>query len=450
MIIKSMSRKTPTFDQLVNYMNSHSAGPAFDIFHNSYPVNDESLIRDFEVNSTFVPHRKNGVYLYHEILSLTTSPAISRDKQKEKFREIAEEYIQRRSPKNMVFGAMHDDATHHLHYHFVISSNELGKEKKARLTKYQFDRFKKDFEEWVITQYPELNQEISINKDRELHLTNKGAELKRRTGRTPQRNLVKERLSTLFEISRTKQELFAFLDAENLELYVRGKTIGFKDTGSGRKYRVKTLGLDSEFRAMSERLELEAKQSVINYEQAKGRKERVKRQSSDPERQPEAEKPAPSEAARESPTQNRGKTKAPTTEPSETKKPQSGYDTTAKEWLFGDFSEREVRARKAKYQERAEKDRQVKDRKDQKPIENIVETGKEWLFGDFENREARSRNQAHKERLEAWRSEREKEREEKAFIKAQEERRDELQRSRNSQNGPTNEADKGFDPNPKK
>lgn len=446
MIIKSMSRKTPTFDQLVNYMNSHSAGPAFDIFHNSYPVNDDSLIRDFEQNAAFVPRRKNGVYLYHEILSVTTTPEISLEKQKEKLKEIAEEYIQRRSPRNMVFGALHDDATTNLHYHFVISSNELGKPKKTRLSKQKFDGLKKDFEQWVISQYPELNQEISINKGREIHLTNKGAELKRRTGKTPQRDVVKERLSTLFDISRSKQELFAFLEAENLELYVRGKTIGFKDIGSGRKYRVKTLGLNAEFRAMSERLDLEAKQSVIDYEQAKGRKERVKSQPTDPgpENGREAESPTAHSPEKKRPP-NQAQESGKETDKAEEPDPgtaKSSYNTTAREWVLGDFSERDAKARKAKFQEQAEKDRGVKDRTDQNPLENTVETGKEWLLGDFANREARTRNQAHNDRLEAWREGQEKQNEEKAVIKAREERRDELKQSRDSQNEPTNEPDK--------
>jgi len=444
MIIKSMSRKTVTFGQLVNYMNSHSAGPDYDIHHNSYPMDSDSLIQDFEANSEFSPKRKNGIYLYHEILSITTTPELSREIQKDKLREIAEEYIQRRAAKNIVFAALHDDATHNLHYHFIISSNELGKAKKTRLSKHQFDRFKKDFEAWAITKYPELNQEVTINKDRELHITNKGAELKRRTGKTPQKDAVKERLSTLFEISRSKQELFAFLDAERLELYVRGKTIGFKDIQSGRKYRVKTLGLETEFRAMSDRLELEAKTPVVDYEQAKGRKERV--------RSVEPEKTGPQKPAEHRSTQkeydvSNSKPKD-TTEPEkapEDTDSKSPYSTTAREWIYGDFSERDARARKAKFQAQAEKDRKVKDRADQNAAENLVETGKEWLFGDFDNREARSRNRKSEERLAAWREERDKAAEEKKNIKAREERRDELKRIRD-QDGPEKTNDKDLNP----
>jgi len=60
-----------------------------------------------------------------------------------------------------------------------------------------------------------------------------------------------------------------------------------------------------------------------------------------------------------------------------------------KEWVMGDFSERDDNIRKQKSEGVKQKIKDTKERSEQTTVENIKETGKEWLMGDFKNRDYR-------------------------------------------------------------
>jgi len=263
MIIKSMSRKEPSFGQLINYMSDiDKTDEQFNVYQNLYARKIEDLEQEFKENSQFVIKQKNGNYLYHEVLSITKAQKLETKQQKTILREIAYQYIQHRASKNMVYGCLHDDHEDHLHYHLLISANELGHSKKTRLSKSNFDQVKKLIEQRVLSQYPELEQKMVINKltnESMEKLSRKGAEQKRRTGKTPQRDKLKEKLKTLFEQAGSKEAFFSGLSSYNLEFYIRGKTIGVKDIENNRKHRIKTLGLMDEFQALSKRIELDQK-----------------------------------------------------------------------------------------------------------------------------------------------------------------------------------------------
>lgn len=265
MIIKSMSRKEPSFVQLINYMaDIQKTDEQFNVYGNLYARKLDGIEQEFKENAAFVRKQKNGNYLYHEVLSITKSQGLEAKQQKTILREIAYEYIRHRASKNMVFGCLHDDHEDHLHYHLLISANEIGHSKKTRLSKARFDQIKKQMENRVLTHYPELEQKMVINKassgDSE-KLSKKGAEQKRRTGKTPQRDLLKEKLTSLFAEAESKEAFFNGLSEENLELYVRGKTIGVRDVVNDRKHRLKTLGVLDEFKAFSDKIELDEKAS---------------------------------------------------------------------------------------------------------------------------------------------------------------------------------------------
>lgn len=261
MIIKSMSRKQATFSQLVDYFEDGRQDEKYNIYHNVYSTDAEKIKTEFQENAAYVGKRKNGVYMYHEILSITKTKNLTEERQKEILKNIGLDYIQNRAKNNLVFGVLHDDKDDNLHYHFMISSNELQSEKKHRLSKNEFSEFKKDLEQKVLTKYPELEQKKLINKEPKAEketgekLSNKGAELKRRTGKTDQRDDVKERLKTVFSASRTKADFFNALETEQLSIYVHGNTIGIVDKVTERKHRLKTLGMLDEFHSVSKIIE---------------------------------------------------------------------------------------------------------------------------------------------------------------------------------------------------
>jgi hypothetical protein len=251
MIIKSMSRKQASFGQLVDYMEDGRQDIKYTIKHNLYSNKSDEIKKEFESNASFLNKRKNGVYMYHEVVSITKSKQLNDEEQKELLRKIGLQYIEKRANNNLVYGVLHTDKEDNFHYHFLISSNESEESKKHRLSKYDFDKIKKDLENLVLEKYPELEQKKIINKKATEKLSKKGAELKRRTGKNNQRDSVKNRLKTVFNLSQNKQSFFENIKKEKMEIYVRGDSIGIIDLITGRKHRLKTLGMLDDFNKIS-------------------------------------------------------------------------------------------------------------------------------------------------------------------------------------------------------
>ena len=289
MIIKSMSRKEPSFGQLVEYMSDiDKSDEQYNVYQNLYSRKQGEIEQEFLRNAAYVAKRKNGNYLYHEILSITKAKKLDDKQQKEILRDIAYEYAKKRASENLVFGTLHDDHDNHLHYHLLISANASGESKKTRLAKAQFDKIKKELESRVLEHHPELEQTLVIGKEAGEKLSNKGAEQKRRTGKTPERDQLKAKLQDIFSQCDTKEAFFAALNRAGLEFYVRGKTMGVKDLVTERNHRLKTLGLLENFQALSERIELDeaatAEQArANNYQQSDKTGDSRPEPKSDPE-----------------------------------------------------------------------------------------------------------------------------------------------------------------------
>ena len=263
MIIKSMSRKTVSFKQLLTYINKENAGQMYDIHHNLYGQNQAELAEEFKSNAELLKKHKKGVVLYHEILSITKSQEISKAQQKQTLQTITETYINQRAPNNLVFAALHDNKKHNLHYHIVISSNEINSSKRLRLSIGQFNRIKQNLETSVLEQYPELEQQTAINKTAKRKLTHSAARLQHRTGALPKKQELIQTLSAIFKAANSQTELEELLLNEGLETYVRGKHIGVKFVETGRKHRLKTLGLQEEFSACNRRIDDASQQAEI-------------------------------------------------------------------------------------------------------------------------------------------------------------------------------------------
>ena len=165
MIIKSMSRKHRSFSQLYNYMKDGSSRSSeYDYFsHNVYARKDQDIINEFVTNSRKVKARKNGNYLFHEVIAITKSKQLTLEQEKERLFDIVRTYVDMRCKNNLAAGYLHDEKDNNVHFHLMISSNELDAFKNQRLTKFDFDKAKKQLERYVIETYPELEQDIIMN-----------------------------------------------------------------------------------------------------------------------------------------------------------------------------------------------------------------------------------------------------------------------------------------------
>ncbi len=359
MIIKSMARKEPTFAQLYDYITREGDYDEDYCFTQNFILRDrEALLNEFERNSKLLSKRKNGNYLYHEIISITRAKGISEQEQKEKLMNIVREYTQSRAKDCLVFGGLHVEKDDNLHFHLIISANELNQTKRYRLTKQQFSEAKIGLEVHVLERFPELEQDklISANKKSDAKTNNKAQEMKRRTGKPTQKELFRDKIYPLFEHATDLEDFKSRLEKIHVEIYQRGKTIGFYDIKTDKKYRLFTLGLMAEYKAVEK-----------GAEPKFGRKE---------------------------------------------------------EWLRGDFSHRAKQTKKKKWRTQRFKDKKVKPRDEQTTTENIKETAREWVMGDFDNRDARNQEAKLPKWLKQKREEEEREAEKrKATLKQEAEKR---------------------------
>lgn len=256
MIIKSMSRKQPSFRQLIDYMNKDKSKEA--IFHNFYATDrttTEEIITEFEKNSALLSKRKNGNYLYHEILSLEL-PYIESEKLDNALIHISEMYLEERAKHQLAYAVIHKD-TDNLHIHFCISANNIDEPTRVRLSKSTFSKIQKNLENYVLQEYPELGQSKIYNQDynnkEQLKTTSREQEFKKRTKKISKKEELKNTLHGCFELANSQNELITVLNDKGFSLYTRGKTIGIENTETGRKYRFKTLGVLEHYHSSLER-----------------------------------------------------------------------------------------------------------------------------------------------------------------------------------------------------
>lgn len=187
-------------------------------------------------------------------------------------------YTEKRYNNNLVAGFLHDEKSNNIHYHLMISSNEVGEYKNQRLTKFEFEKVKQETEKYVLDKYPELEQGLIINAKKNPDKTkqsNKAGELKRKGGRLEKKDKITRTLKNIFSKSQSKEDFFNRLSKQNIKLYNRGNTIGFINGSDNKKYRLKTLALESEFQKVSDLMgQTQRKnQKTTNKEKDKGRGE---------------------------------------------------------------------------------------------------------------------------------------------------------------------------------
>ena len=265
MIIKSMSRKHPSFNQIIDYIEKERTHKSrdFSIYHNTYSRDSDHLKSEFTENANHLKFRKNGVYLYHEIISITRTQNIPEDQQKAILKNIVTEYLKMRAKNNLAYAVLHEDKKDNLHFHILISANEAEDDTRKRLSKATFADIQIQLEKWVLETHPELEQKAVFfqnqtdqerqAREQKAHISNKGAELKRRTGHTSTRDQLKTTLENLFETATDGRHFTELLEKEGLTLYQRGKQHGIIDQ-NGIKYRFSRLGLAEEWEALDRRM----------------------------------------------------------------------------------------------------------------------------------------------------------------------------------------------------
>lgn len=252
MIIKSLSRKSASYGQLLQYI-SRKAEPDFEIRHNVPFGNDLEQVRHhFEQLAAQLPKRKNGNKLYHEILSIPRREGLDLARQQRALYALCQEYIKHRAPDHAVFGQLHLEG-HHLHAHLVISPSSLdAPTKRVRIAKGKYNEIQKELEGWMMAMFPELEQAPVYTKDApRRHRPEREQQYELRTGKASKKAQLRLALEHLLSQAESPEAFAALLERYGLSLYLRGDVPGI--VAAKRRYRLSTLGLAEQYAALAQR-----------------------------------------------------------------------------------------------------------------------------------------------------------------------------------------------------
>lgn len=259
MVIKTLRCKQENqFGRLVKYVLSEKSrkypemGEPFMVLNHIRSFEDEGIIGAFSANDIFRKKRKNGVAMYHEILSWHEDDTAHLTM--DALEDMAREYARMRGEDALCVAAPHFDRSH-WHIHFLFSGTKYKSDKTLRMDNKKFEDIRRGIEEYQLEKYPELTHSIiHINKpkkERKNSITsdkNTRKENEYQAKRRSSKELDKERISRVvaehLERSQKEKQFFLQLEKEeDLEIYTyRGKIKGI--IFNGRKYRFSTLGID--------------------------------------------------------------------------------------------------------------------------------------------------------------------------------------------------------------
>jgi len=174
-IVKTLRWKVGAFGRLVDYVGKNlvayvgkEGGHSEMLLHNLRPTRDlDDIARQFAENDTYRKRRKNGVAMYHEIISFHV-----RDRESITsgvLEDITREYLRLRAPRALAFACPHYDREH-VHVHIAISGTEFRRSKTLRMDNRAFMRLRRQIERYQIDRYPELSHSIVYLPGREKDL----------------------------------------------------------------------------------------------------------------------------------------------------------------------------------------------------------------------------------------------------------------------------------------
>jgi hypothetical protein len=260
LIIKTLSRKRPSFFQLHDYMQTGAEDKEEIISRNmTHTQNRTQVLNQFSKNYTLLKQIKGANSMYHDILSLEHNAEIPIQRQKEIMKSLAQKYLELRAEHNIAIGYIHTE-TNNIHCHLMISSNPKHEPNRLRHSKEDFSKIQKELENYKIEQFPELGNEKLYTRERTKQKTYQNAQakdreayLKHRTKESSRKDQIRQIIAECISDSYSQEQLIKKLAKHNLEFYQRGETAGIIDLQKQSKgetkckHRLKTLGVESEY-----------------------------------------------------------------------------------------------------------------------------------------------------------------------------------------------------------
>lgn len=243
-----MSRKAPTFGQLIDYIGRNAdpdIGTVFarNLYHFGHDA--QAVAGQFLDNYRYLPERKNGNSLYHEVIVLEEQAHLKPEQVASALHDLAERYCELRAPHQLVWGRVHQD-TDFPHIHLMISANAVRSDRRVRMGRKYFANVQEDLEVWREANFPEMNQR-AVYRQKQPKETPKivqiEGEMMRRERKPSAKQTAFRTLQPIFEQAQSKDELERLVRSVGYEIYQRGKSWGVIERDSGRRHRLQTLGL---------------------------------------------------------------------------------------------------------------------------------------------------------------------------------------------------------------
>ena len=256
MIIKGNRLHSTNFAEKIVYIDSDKGRSvnieAFTICQNIRDRSLEGTIKAFQNNDTYRRRVKNGVVMYHDIISFKYEDSKHLDQNI--LRDLTQKYINDRARHAVVYAKPHVH-NKNIHVHILISGTEYRSKKTLRLDNKRFMKVRRDLEKYQLEHYPDLKYSVVYGKekdkmkqkDRDQNTrVQKEFELKKR-GKITDKKKLQEVLLQCYKEAKDKEDFYKLLEKGQVQTYTRGKNIEpYGVTLNNRNYRFKTLGVDKE------------------------------------------------------------------------------------------------------------------------------------------------------------------------------------------------------------
>lgn len=238
---------------MIRYFNRLAAKEETGVLYNLQTGQEDrqTIETEFLRNYAYAQKRRNGVVLYHEILSFADKDA--RRVTPDILRDVAIRYLNIRAPNAMAYGKIHLDKRHP-HIHLLISGNQIKSAAQMRISRRRFQQIKLAIERYQRQQYPALNHSIVLgtsSKSKRIKRTIAEDEREKRLSgeskkQTSRKELARQKVKRCLGCF-SREEFLRNLQAAGFALYVRGRAVGVVEVATGQKYRLKTIGLADDY-----------------------------------------------------------------------------------------------------------------------------------------------------------------------------------------------------------
>ncbi|MDP1728495.1 MAG: relaxase/mobilization nuclease domain-containing protein [Bacteroidota bacterium] len=246
MIYKVMTRSTPTYKGLIEYILNESKTPDSHIFtHNlrSKKRDVKNITKEFIENESYRKYsRSDQVFLNHEIISFSNMDSVKI--QPAMIQDIMNRYISLRGENGVYLASVHQD-TSQIHVHIMVSGLQYRSGRSFYIPKDKLFKLKKDLQEYQKEKYPEISYSLPNHGSKREYVTDRKWFAKHKEDRSIEKVILQKTIKEAFEISSTQKEFLNLLAKQNLHYYERsGSPAGIISGNS--KFRFSRLGISKE------------------------------------------------------------------------------------------------------------------------------------------------------------------------------------------------------------